>query len=65
MVSDDTQTRTQEMLEEAGWFGMEQGQVTLMKQEKVAALQVQHKLSLVLAVAVTAGRACEELGARV
>ena len=40
MVSDDTHDRTQDMLEKGGWFGMEEGQVTLMKQEKVAAIQV-------------------------
>lgn len=40
MVSDDTRDRTQEMLEQGQWFGMEEGQVTLMKQEKVAAIQV-------------------------
>lgn len=40
MVSDDTRDRTQEMLEQGGWFGMEEGQITLMKQEKVAAIQV-------------------------
>ena len=40
MVSDDTRDRTQEMLEQEQWFGMEEGQVTLMKQEKVAAIQV-------------------------
>lgn len=40
MVSDDTLNRTQEMLEQGGWFGMEEDQITLMKQEKVAALQV-------------------------
>lgn len=40
MVSDDTRDRTQEMLELEQWFGMEEGQVTLMKQEKVAAIQV-------------------------
>lgn len=40
MVSDDTRDRTQEMLEQGNWFGMEEGQVTLMKQEKVAAIQV-------------------------
>lgn len=40
MVSDDTRSRTQEMLEQGGWFGMEEDQVTLMKQEKVAAIQV-------------------------
>ena len=40
MVSDDTRDRTQDMLEKGGWFGMEEGQVTLMKQEKVAALEV-------------------------
>ncbi|CAN0024498.1 unnamed protein product [Pylaiella littoralis] len=39
MVSDDTRDRTQEMLEQGGWFGMEEDQVTLMKQEKVAAIQ--------------------------
>eukprot|EP00752_Nemacystus_decipiens_P014974 g13332.t1 len=39
MVSDDTRDRTQEMLEQEQWFGMEEGQVTLMKQEKVAAIQ--------------------------
>ncbi|CAN0466512.1 unnamed protein product, partial [Ectocarpus sp. 8 AP-2014] len=39
MVSDDTRDRTQEMLEQGGWFGMEEGQITLMKQEKVAAIQ--------------------------
>lgn len=40
MVSDDTMTRTQNMLEKGDYFGMEKDQVTLMKQEKVAALQV-------------------------
>lgn len=40
MVSDDTRERTHEMLEQGGWFGMEEGQITLMKQEKVAAIQV-------------------------
>ncbi|CAN0537933.1 unnamed protein product, partial [Scytosiphon promiscuus] len=40
MVSDDTRDRTQDMLEKGGWFGMEEGQVTLMKQEKVAAIEV-------------------------
>eukprot|EP00903_Cladosiphon_okamuranus_P009881 g9386.t1 len=39
MVSDDTRDRTQEMLEQAQWFGMEESQVVLMKQEKVAAIQ--------------------------
>ncbi|CAN0185439.1 unnamed protein product, partial [Hapterophycus canaliculatus] len=38
MVSDDTRDRTQEMLEQGDWFGMEESQVTLMKQEKVAAI---------------------------
>ena len=40
MVSDDTCKRTMELLEQEGWFGMEEGQVTIMKQEKVAALKV-------------------------
>lgn len=40
MVSDDTLDRTREMLEQGGWFGMGEDQVTLMKQEKVAALKV-------------------------
>lgn len=40
MVSDDTMQRTKDMLEEGDWFGMDEGQVTLMKQEKVAAIQV-------------------------
>ena len=40
MVSDDTEERTREMLEQARWFGMEEDQITLMKQEKVAALKV-------------------------
>lgn len=45
MVSDDTLDRTQEMLEQGGWFGMEEDQITLMKQEKVAALQVCFKFT--------------------
>lgn len=40
MVSDDTMERTQDMLRQGEWFGMEEDQVTLMKQEKVAAIQV-------------------------
>ena len=40
MVSDDTMERTQDMLQQGSWFGMEKDQVTLMKQEKVAAIQV-------------------------
>lgn len=39
MVSDDTEERTRVMLEQERYFGMGKGQVTLMKQEKVAALQ--------------------------
>lgn len=44
MVSDDTRDRTQEMLEQEKWFGMGKGQVTLMKQEKVAAIQVRRSV---------------------
>eukprot|EP00418_Pyrodinium_bahamense_P013529 CAMPEP_0179111318 /NCGR_PEP_ID=MMETSP0796-20121207/51989_1 /TAXON_ID=73915 /ORGANISM="Pyrodinium bahamense, Strain pbaha01" /LENGTH=608 /DNA_ID=CAMNT_0020809467 /DNA_START=41 /DNA_END=1867 /DNA_ORIENTATION=- len=38
MVSDDTATKTEALLKAHGNFGMAQGQVTLMKQEKVPAL---------------------------
>ena len=38
MVSDDTATRTITLLEENNYFGLEKGQVTILKQEKVAAL---------------------------
>jgi UDP-sugar pyrophosphorylase len=38
MVSDDTLTRTEELLVENNYFGMSKEQVTLLKQEKVAAL---------------------------
>lgn len=40
MVSDDTVERTRDMLEKGDWFGLEKDQVTIMKQEKVAAIQV-------------------------
>lgn len=40
MVSDDTAERTRDMLEKGDYFGMEKDQVTIMKQEKVAAIQV-------------------------
>lgn len=39
MVSDDTAERTRDMLEKGDYFGMEKDQVTIMKQEKVAAIQ--------------------------
>lgn len=38
MVSDDTHDRTAALLEEKGYFGFSRAQLTLMKQEKVAAL---------------------------
>eukprot|EP00850_Spirogloea_muscicola_P008836 SM000048S16548 [mRNA] locus=s48:314943:320398:- [translate_table: standard] len=38
MTSDDTHARTQSLLEENKLFGMAQGQITLLKQEKVACL---------------------------
>lgn len=38
MTSDDTHSRTVELLEKNNYFGAAPGQVTLMKQEKVAAL---------------------------
>lgn len=38
MVSDDTASKTLELLEARNYFGLEKEQVTIMKQEKVAAL---------------------------
>jgi UDP-sugar pyrophosphorylase len=38
MVSDDTVTRTISLLEENNYFGLEKEQITILKQEKVAAL---------------------------
>jgi UDP-sugar pyrophosphorylase len=38
MTSDDTHSRTESLLRESAYFGLEASQVTLMKQEKVAAL---------------------------
>ena len=38
MVSDDTATKTQELLDKHAYFGLERSQVTLMKQGKVPAL---------------------------
>jgi UDP-sugar pyrophosphorylase len=38
MTSDDTHGRTVELLEQHAYFGMAEGQVRLVKQEKVAAL---------------------------
>jgi UDP-sugar pyrophosphorylase len=38
MVSDDTHDKTVELLREKSFFGLSEAQVTLMKQEKVAAL---------------------------
>lgn len=38
MTSDDTHARTEALLAEHGFFGLEPAQVTLLKQEKVAAL---------------------------
>ena len=35
MTSDDTHNRTQKLLEEHDYFGMQSHQVTLLKQEKV------------------------------
>lgn len=35
MTSDDTHARTQALLDEHSYFGMEQGQLHLLKQEKV------------------------------
>eukprot|EP01018_Ginkgo_biloba_P019980 Gb_41797 [translate_table: standard] len=39
MTSDDTHTRTQQLLESNAFFGMKSNQVQLLKQEKVACLQ--------------------------
>lgn len=55
MVSDDTRDRTQEMLEQGNWFGMDESQVTLMKQEKVAAIQVGQRASVIVSL-VRVGR---------
>ena len=38
MVSDDTKVKTEELLLENSYFGMHPSQVTILKQEKVAAL---------------------------
>ncbi|GAQ87502.1 UTP--glucose-1-phosphate uridylyltransferase [Klebsormidium nitens] len=38
MTSDDTHARTQKLLEEHAYFGMDKDQITLIKQEKVACL---------------------------
>jgi UDP-sugar pyrophosphorylase len=38
MVSDDTHTKTQRLLESSNYFGLEKSQVTLLKQGKVPAL---------------------------
>jgi len=38
MTSDDTHKKTQKLLEENGYFGMDQKRVTLIKQEKVPSL---------------------------
>ena len=38
MTSDDTHDRTVELLEDRGYFGMDEDQIILMKQEKVACL---------------------------
>ena len=39
MTSDDTHEKTEALLRANGYFGMEEGQVTLLKQEKVPALE--------------------------
>jgi|EP00945_MAST-04E_sp_MAST-4E-sp1_P008066 UDP-sugar pyrophosphorylase len=39
MTSGDTHDRTVELLETNGYFGMEKGQITLLKQEKVASIE--------------------------
>ena len=40
MTSDDTHSRTQALLDEHDYFGMEQDQLHLLKQEKVELLAV-------------------------
>merc|ERR1740130_864664 len=38
MTSDDTHSRTVALLEDNGYFGMDNDQITLVKQEKVASI---------------------------
>ena len=38
MVSDDTHDKTVKLLEDNAYFGMDKANLTLMKQEKVAAI---------------------------
>jgi UDP-N-acetylglucosamine pyrophosphorylase len=49
MTSGDTHARTQALLEDNAYFGMQPGQVTLLKQEKVCCVASPARLWLVLA----------------
>ena len=43
MVSDDTSAGTIQLLKENNYFGMEEDQVTIMKQEKVPSIMVRRR----------------------